>query len=81
MLQKHLLGKQKPSLAAVHREVVKECTAQGLRAPVRNTVALRVSRLDPVTTARRRMGKVGNDATRNLPGLGGAMPSITAPLE
>ena len=78
LLQKHFLGKQKPSLAAVHRKVVKECTAQGLQAPVRNTVALRVSRLDPVTTARRRMGK---DAERTLTGAGGVPPPITAPLE
>lgn len=39
LMQKHFLGKQKPKLGAVHRKNLKECKAQGLRAPVRSTVA------------------------------------------
>lgn len=78
LLQRHFLGKQKPRLAAFHRKVAQECKAQGLRVPARNTVALRVSSLDPLKTARRRMGV---DAARDLQGAGGVPPAITAPLE
>ena len=78
LLHKHFLGKQRPRLAAFHRKVLRECKAQGLRAPARNTLALRIARLDPVKTARRRMGE---DAARDLQGAGGVPPAITVPLE
>ena len=78
LLHKHFLDKQKPCLAAFHRKVAQACKAQGLRVPARNTVALRASHLDPVKTARRRMGV---DAARDLQGAGGVPPAITAPLE
>ncbi len=78
LLQKHFLGKQKPRLAAFHRKVAQVCKAQGLRVPARNSVALRVSRLDPVKTALRR---IGVDAARPLQGAGGVPPTISGPLE
>lgn len=78
LLQKHYLKKQKPSLAAFYREVVQACKAQNVRVPARNTVALRIARLDPVETVRRRAGQ---DATRPLQGAGGIPPATTAPLE
>lgn len=78
LLQKRFLTKQKRSLAAFHREVAQSCKAQKLRVPARNTVALRISNLDPLKTTRRREGQ---DASRSLQGAGGEPPAVTAPLE
>ncbi|MDD3530876.1 MAG: transposase family protein, partial [Gallionellaceae bacterium] len=46
--------------------------------PARNTVALRIAGLDPLKTMRRREGQ---DAARDLQGVGGEPPAVTAPLE
>ena len=78
MLQKRFLTKQKRSLAAFHREVAQACKMQKLRVPARNTVALRIANLDPLKTARRREGQ---DASRDLQGVGGVPPAMTAPLD
>lgn len=61
LLQKRFLTKQKRSLAAFHREVAQACKAQKLRAPARNTVALRIAGLDRLKATRRREGQ---DASR-----------------
>ena len=78
LLQKRFLTKQKPSLAALHREVTQACKAQKLRVPARNTVALRIACLDPLKTTRRREGQ---DVSRDLQGAGGVPRAITVPLE
>ncbi len=78
LLQKRFLTKQKRSLAALHREIEQACKAQKLRVPTRNTVALRVDSLDPLKTVRRREGQ---DASRELQGVGGAPPAVSEPLE
>ena len=78
LLQKRFLTKQKRSLAAFHREVAQACKAQKLRAPARNTVALRIAGLDPLKATRRREGQ---DASRSLQGVGGEPPAVPAPLE
>ncbi len=78
LLQKRFLTKQKRSLAAFHREVAQACKAQKLRVPARNTVALRIAGLDPLKVIRRREGQ---DAARDLQGVGGDPPAVTAPLE
>ncbi|WP_454740689.1 transposase [Citrobacter freundii] len=78
LLQKRFLTKQKRSLAAFHREVAQACKAQKLRAPARNTVALRIAGLDPLKATRRREGQ---DESRSLQGVGGEPPAVTAPLE
>ncbi len=78
LLQKRFLTKQKRSLAAFHREVTQVCKAQKLRVPARNTVALRIASLDPRKVIRRREGQ---DAARDLQGVGGEPPAVTAPLE
>lgn len=78
LLQKRFLTKQKRSLATFHREVAQACKAQKLRAPARNTVALRIAGLDPLKATRRREGQ---DASRSLQGVGGEPPAVTAPLE
>lgn len=46
--------------------------------PARNTVALRIASLDPRKVIRRREGQ---DAARDLQGVGGEPPAVTAPLE
>ena len=78
LLQKRFLTKQKRTLAAFHREVAQACKTQKLRVPARNTVALRIAGLDPLKTMRRREGQ---DAARDLQGVGGEPPAVTAPLE
>ena len=78
LLHKRFLSRQKRSLAALYREITLACKAQKLRVPARNTVALRIATLDPITTARSR---VGTDAARGLQGAGGVPPEVTIPLE
>ena len=59
LLQKRFLTKQKRSLAAFHREVVRACKLQKLRVPARNTVALRIAglpiRARPLTAGKDKM--------------------------
>lgn len=76
LLQKRFLTRQKRSLAAFHREVVHACKVQKLPVPARNTIALRIARLDPEKTIRSREGL---DGARDLLGVGGVPPTITAP--
>lgn len=76
LLQKRFLTRQKRSLAAFHREVVHACKVQKLPVPTRNTIALRIARLDPEKTIRSREGL---DGARDLQGVGGVPPTITAP--
>jgi putative transposase len=71
------LYRQKLNLAAVHREVVRKCKAQGLPAPARNTVASRIARLPPAQTAQARGG---SDAARSFRAAGGISPSVLEPL-
>lgn len=78
LLQKRFLTRQKRSLAAFQREVVHACKVQNLPVPARNTIALRIARLDPEKTIRSREGP---DGARDLQGVGGVPPTITAPLE
>lgn len=78
LLQKRFLTRQKRSLAALYREVAQACKARKLPVPARNTVALRIVSLDPRKVARCRGGP---DAARDLQGVGGVPPEVTAPLE
>ena len=78
LLKKRFLTKQKRSLAAFSREVAQLCKAQELPVPARNTLALRIARLDPVKTVRSREGR---DASRKLQGAGGVPPAVAEPLE
>ncbi|WP_420240066.1 Mu transposase C-terminal domain-containing protein (plasmid) [Telmatobacter bradus] len=78
LLKKRFLTKQKRSLAAFSREVAQLCKAQELPVPARNTLALRIARLDPVKTMRSREGR---DASRKLQGAGGVPPAVAEPLE
>lgn len=78
LLQKRFLTRQKRSLAAFYREVTQACTAQKLQIPMRNTVALRITTLGPIKTARSRGGQ---DEARDLQGAGGDPSEINMPLE
>lgn len=78
VIRKTYLTKQKPSLAVVHRQIVRECKTLGLAGPARNTVALRIEALHPVEVRRRREG---SDAARPLQSAGGKVPDIVAPLD
>jgi putative transposase len=78
VVRKTYLTKQKPSLAVVHRQIVRECKTLGLAGPARNTVAHRIEALHPVEVRRRREG---SDAARPLQSAGGKVPDIVAPLD
>lgn len=77
-IHKVYLKKQKPSLAVVHRDIVRQCKAKGLPAPARNTVGRRIEALHPVLVGRRREGP---DAVRPLQAAGDIVPEISAPIE
>ena len=78
VVRKTYLTKQKPSLAVVHRQIMRECKTLGLAGPARNTVAHRIEALHPVEVRRRREG---SDAARTLQSAGGKVPDIVAPLD
>lgn len=78
VIRRTYLTKQKPSLAVVHRQIVRECKTLGLTGPARNTVAIRIEALHPVEVTRSREG---SDAARPLQSAGGTVPEIMAPLD
>ncbi len=53
------LDRQRLSLAVVHRDIARACTAKGLPVPARNTVARRVAALHPARVAVSREGVQG----------------------
>lgn len=72
------LDRQKRSLAALYRAIVRICKTQQLTIPSRNSLARRIARLDPARSERRRKGP---DAARPLTSAGGTPPECTALLE
>lgn len=78
LASKRFLTRQKRSMAMLYRDVVQACKAQELSVPARNTVALRIARLDPIQVLRSREGA---DAVRLLQAAGGVAPEMVAPLE
>lgn len=78
VLRARYLKRQRPSVASVHRSIVRACRTRGLRAPSRGTVQRRIAALDPrtVTTARE-----GPDAARPLRSAGGSAPPPSRLLE
>lgn len=78
LIRGRFLTRQKRSVAAIHREIARACAARGLKAPTRNTVARRISMLNPVEVGRRREGA---DAVRPLQSAGGDVPVIGSILE
>lgn len=78
LIRRRFLTRQKLSVAALHREIVRACVLQGLKPPTRNTVSRRISMLNPVEVGRRRDGP---DAVRPLQSAGGEVPVIGSILE
>ena len=78
MLHKQFLTRQKRSLAMFYRFIVQACKDHNLPVPARNTVALRIARLDPVQMMRSREGA---NAVRPLQSAAGNAPEILAPLD
>jgi putative transposase len=78
VLRREYLTRQRKSVAAVHREIVRVCRTRGLQAPSRGSVVRRIGRLDPVESTRRREG---TDAARGREAAGGVPPPVTRVLE
>ena len=78
LLHKRLMTRQKPSLAALYRDIAYACKIQNLSVPARNTVALRIAKINPIKLVRRREGE---DAVRLLQSAGGIVPPVLAPLD
>jgi putative transposase len=78
LIRRRFLTRQKRSVAALHREIAGACAARGLKTPTRNTVARRISMLNPVDVGRRREGA---DAVRPLQSAGGDVPVIGSILD
>lgn len=78
LIRRKFLTRQKLSVAALHREIIRACALQGIKPPTRNTVTRRISMLNPVEVGRRRNG---GDAVRPLQSAGGEVPVIGSVLE
>ena len=61
VLRTRYLTRQRRTVAAVYREITRECRVRGLRVPSRGTVLRRIARLDPVKAVTAREGR---DAAR-----------------
>jgi putative transposase len=78
VLRTRYLTRQRRSVAAICREIGRECRMRGLRPPSRSSVERRIGRLDPVAAAAAREGQ---DAARSRKPAGGATPPVTGVLE
>lgn len=65
-------------MAAVHREVVRQCRVRGLPVPSLGSVTRRAAKLDPAATTAARHGR---DAVRPLQSAGGVAPPVNGLLE
>ncbi|HYN79188.1 MAG TPA: DNA-binding domain-containing protein, partial [Lamprocystis sp. (in: g-proteobacteria)] len=77
-VRKRFLTRQKLSLAALYRDIVRACKTQGLPVPSRNAIERRVARLYPRELARKREGEA---AARELQSAGRLPPEALAPLD
>ncbi|MET7300160.1 DDE-type integrase/transposase/recombinase [Embleya sp. NPDC005575] len=78
VLRARYLTRQRRSVAAVCKEITRQCRARGLRAPSRGTVQRRIEQLDPVSSA---AAREGSEAVRPLRSAGGVSPAVTGLLE
>lgn len=78
VLRTRYLTRQRRSVAAVCREIARQCRVRGLAVPSRGTVLRRIARLDP---ARSLAAREGRDAARTLRSAGGTPPEVTGLLE
>ncbi len=73
VLRTRYLTRQRRSMAAVHREIVRTCRSRGLPVPSKGAVVRRAARLDPVTVVAARQGP---DAVRARHAAGGVAPAV-----
>lgn len=78
VIRKHYLTRQRKTIAAVYREIVRMCRLRGLPVPSRNAVRRRIAALDPRTET---VGREGREAARPLQSAGGDVPAIVEVLE
>ncbi|MGO2092705.1 MAG: transposase [Microbacterium gubbeenense] len=78
VIRKHYLTRQRKTIAAVHREIIRMCRLRGLPAPSRNAVRRRIAALDPRAET---VGREGREAARPLQSAGGQVPAIVEVLE
>jgi putative transposase len=71
VLRSRYLTRQRRSVAAVCREIERQCRMRNLRVPSRGTVLRRIALLDPVTSVAVREG---TDAARSRHSAGGVPP-------
>lgn len=72
------LKRQRPSLAAVHRDIARACKEEGLPVPALNTVGRRVAMLHP---AQVKQSREGADGARSLRAAGETPPPVSTLLE
>jgi transposase InsO family protein len=78
VIEARYLNRQRRSVAAVYREVVRRCRAGGLSAPARKTLERRIKALDPAAAATARKGA---DGARRLQSASGDPPKIEGLLQ
>ncbi|MEV1178317.1 DDE-type integrase/transposase/recombinase, partial [Nonomuraea sp. NPDC049784] len=78
VISSRYLNRQRRSVAAVYREIVRRCRAGGLPVPARSTLERRIEALDPAAAATAREGA---DGARRLRSAGGDPPSIEGLLQ
>ncbi|MCC3769546.1 Mu transposase C-terminal domain-containing protein [Streptomyces sp. UNOC14_S4] len=78
VLRRRYLTRQRRSVAAVHREIARQCRTRGLRVPSRGTVVRRIARLEPVSST---AAREGSEAARRLRSAGGVPPAVAGLLE
>jgi putative transposase len=78
VLRSRYLTRQRRTVAAVHREIARQCRVRGLPVPSRGTVLRRIAQLDPVRAV---TAREGGDAARVLRSAGGVPPEVTGLLE
>jgi putative transposase len=78
VVRSRYLSRQRRSVSAVYREVVRLCRVRGLPVPARNTLVRRIEMLNPVAVASARQGA---DAARPRRSAGGQPPEIEGLLE
>jgi putative transposase len=78
VLRAWYLTRQRRTVAAVCREIARQCRIRGLRVPSRGTVLRRIAQLDPVKSVAAREGR---DAARSRRSAGGTPPAVTGLLD
>lgn len=78
VIRSRYLNRQRRSVAAMYRELVRRCRLRGLPVPARNTLIQRITQMDPVRAATAREGR---DAARSLTSAGGEAPQVVGLLE